>query len=902
MTQLKKLEIHSRHLDAPVTVDIPQDPFFSENSPLLKFDSNQDGTIVYSPDRGVPSDTIEISGANNAHFDFNSAERFARQFQRFSALQEMQEPVFSQAVLPLIQTPATPEEWETAKRILSLTGDYRHLFDLALTVAQEGNDAVAEDFLFTAYRLAGRNKAGREMIPRIEEKLNEVGARLEQNRQARFEMLTQYPYLLSGATTPVTAGVPASDVCDPDNPPEVRASFSVAVPPDFIADNADDPEGGILDFFLFDQRVAVRPIGSNDGEPAGPVELLPLSAIPDSSSPDDDPWSAPFVYHIDPERANRRLFGRPMEYYTVTFAVPSAEILLGGHSTRRCDLVFLEGDETVREEKGTFVLSAEGEEETTVSVAGDLHVSLDDWKNVKDIIDGMTESAKKGEPVDPRAAEAVERFYASANEKVMEYLEESQNQRYREEISRIFLLGDLTDYANRAVTLESEGYYLSNVRLFAWMIENNEAPIYAVYGNHDWHGPRFPPGYHLFNFQLKPELNEFFSAVSQKYFLLHGRPIEWVDALNSLSPFTADGIYEFPAAVVSKFLSGGPDNIMDVQMAVGGHQFINDYLRESGPYEAYGLNLGNGARAVFLPSGPEEWDPGYILKTFGRFLAEGAAKEYRTGRHDYVGAIASAARQTDLNGQGPGGHSLVSLVAELEHARSQGKHVVVFTHFPAFNLAVGRGKEAEETHRLEDKSARALRMISKHYRFPSGEPVMSAMVSGHVHTRSVGDFRFEFSSEAEQGAYETALEKILAEKNPDTLLDELNTLWEKSGLENKIVVTRQEKEDPYRIDNKTAFVTIDGVGRSLEGDETGFALMHFGADGSINLDFKNLYVNPEGEVVVYDDAEEYRAQRLAETEAWDREQFAQIAADKEEALVLVSSPVQIPDDIFLVRR
>ncbi len=848
---LKQLEIHSRFLSDPIVVNLPLDNASSESQSLFdQFDPNSNGRVHLEIDSNLTPDQYrraEISTVNNRHFDFNSAARFSRQFRNFIPPDQKQ-LIYYDRLFPLLETNPEMNVWQTAKKILVILGDYHYLTDLAWLARDYGHLELAEDCLLNAYPLASTSREGRKFLEPIDLMLNNVKKELEMINQEQFQKLKNKPYLLAGPLSPVTFSK------------NNALSFSVAVPPSFIEKNGGDIEQALIDFYTTGQQIKAVSEHST-------LELIPTFAILDESHPFDD-REGTFSPHLNQERLDNGVFGQEMVYFHVEFF--AKEVGDSVKTPQKYDLQVWQNKELVRTEKGALVLQTEGETTVRMAVAADLHVSLDDWKMIRDIVENGS--------IDTDAAEAVEHFYASANEKVIALLEETDNQFRRGEISRLILAGDLYDYAHTLVTLEPQGYYFTNARLFAWMIENTEIPIYGIYGNHEWHGQRFPPNYHHFNFPLKPDLNKHLHTITEKYFPMKGNVIE---AWNALSFYPTRNPPDFPLTFASKILNDQKNN-WDKQLDEEEGQFINHYAAHLGPYDSYSVDLLNGFRLYFMPTGPEDVDAQFLAQTFGKRLlyhltgGGQTIEEMKTYslKADIKEAIAKAATETHLNGRGPGGENLVALSLELEGAQQNNELLLVVSHFPLFNNYPFLPELIDQEDVLEEETNWALRMMADYYRTPEGKPVLASHISGHLHRRQVNQFHFVFTNPEDKEHYYQETGDVLARKNPATFIHDLHQIRKKFELDQKIKIGQSTDIDFFHQtenDDQTAFVTVQAAGRDHEGDETGYAVVTLDRENGINWHFRNLTVTPSGEVVDMPYLRDYQEFRRSDLEKWDRE-------------------------------
>ncbi len=901
MTLVKQLRVVSEQTGHTVDVDLSWENFPESTQQLMdRLDTNDDGVLVYTPDHFVPDTTIEVSHANNAYCDYDSAAQLERavarcfgspyndpaknkqtQTARLNAARQLRDQLYNEFVKPVCSK-KNPKDWDMAKRVLMLSGDVEHLLSLGQQALTWGEDNrpfldVAEDYLFTAMRLASQNSDNRHYMDAIDDALAEVHVALDQRQNAQFDFLSTQPYVLTGKLSPLTAQVSSENSSS-------FVSAVVAVPYAFIQANKGDESGALLRYFKERQSLSVRRGTFNDGSDNTEYPLNPLNAWLDEPGSADDSVLASSSPHINQDNLSQGIFGKKTVYYKITFLLPQAEALLGNLNTRRCDLVFRNGDYVMREETGSLVVQRQSQKPLHIALASDAHISIDDWKNVYDIIEGLKADIRAGQSIDPKIIEEVERFYESTNEQLIAFLEQTQNG-YREgQVDETFLLGDSYDYTNyyrsaeELASLANQGYYFTNARAFTWMIDRYEVPLYGIPGNHEDHGHKPVPSTHIIGgFPEKQELFSNFKYVTQKYFEKKGN---WYESLNALATQTHENPFYFPTMVANQLFDLGLNLPPPDASVTGAGEFINIYNQNVASYNSYAVELPNESEAVFLPTGPEVHDLKFLAKTFFKTMFTDIVEQdiSLSDGKGLLKAISHAANSTHLNGYGPGGDNFLALARHLEKARATGNKVMAFMHFPIFNTVTVSEENPDSEDVLDDDSVAILRMLSDYYRDSEGNAILELDVAGHVHERSLTQFSYNFPDENRRQSYYQRLGEILEEKDPDSFVEDMLALRDDYNLDQKMETVRTQGMDGYErqegVNQDTAFVTLDSL--SLRHTETinGYGILTlYGQDHnpntpSFDLTFNNLTTTYAGDYKITTSIADYQSDLETSTQEW----------------------------------
>lgn len=901
MTPVKQLIVVSSYLDSPLRIPLKED---GKLDTLASFDTNHDGIIKISVDSAKPSSKIEVSFANNSHFQYNSADALARRLHSLNPLSQAQKnEIFDKTLVPSLKNPGD-KSWEAAKRVLILLGDAENLSTLGNLALEEGDPESAEDTIYNALQISADKEDYWNEQGGMKETLFAAASQLDEKERKQFLNLIENPYLLAGSVSTMTSIVGPNENSS-------YVAFVVGVTPEW-EDEQDDPKAAILDFFEKEQRITAQPSKLNDQLSNLNLPLLPVEAIQwtDDRRKELSPlYSTPSINEAD---VNNNVFRGERSYYQVVFEIPKANEALREYPSRKMNLVFENTEGIVREEKGVFILTKE-DDLTPYIDASDLHVAMDDWENIKDIIEGFKNDEKKGIPLDPLKIKEVERFYASSNERTMALLTLADEKYRRKEISKVQVLGDMYDYANILMTLESQSYHFTNARFFSWMLENCEVPIEGVPGNHDRHGIRWRPGDHPAYYPLIGEEDSlpYMEEIADKHFPKNQNAVEsLMQSLNALNVWSTDDVWDFPMELGKRVLFEVMDdlgNLVGIKKQVP-YQPLDDTLSERDdlimgntlqhltPYQNFTSPGPKNIRFFYMDTGAESHDARFLYESFLKplgaklslpfwklitndFNPESVQQFIDTSRK----AAQDLARNSRLNGAGPSAETLLEFSNGLAQTREEGRFAVLETHFPIYNHVTNK-KHYDADDVIHNPNNHALQIIQQYYVYEDGTPVMLAMISGHVHIRSSAETGFKLNEE-ERASFQYDVGKVLAKQNTKTLLEDLDAIWNKYDLDNNLDVERKWDIDNYKVDahdKRITYLTLDAAGRNDDGDETGFAIMNFKPDGSLIMDYQSFYVTPEKEIVVKDDLKDYRSTRLAELEDWNKEKEFYAAKEPQE--------------------
>lgn len=893
MTPTKQLQISSRSFDSPLTISLPENVW--SNSSLQSFDENNNGTITISVDAGFPDSRTEVSFANNSYKNYNSADEFGRVFRNLRPLSQTEKDKIFDSLLPALNN-SGDASWEAVKRTLFILGDSDNLSQLGKLALDENNPQVAEDYLLGAIRLAAIHKEDWPEQNTALQALITAGTLLDEQEGDQFLDLTQTPYLLAGSVSTMTSIVDA-------NKESSYVAFIVGVPPKW-ADAHNDTKQALLNFFENNQTISALPGKVNDSTSSLKLPLLPVEAIEwsdERSRKSSRLYSTPL---INEPYLNNLVFGGDKIYYQVVFEIPNSRQALDGYPSRKMDLLFATTDGQIfRKEKGVLNL-VKADDTTPFLIISDPHVAMDDFENIKDIITGLEQKLKNGEKLDPMQIEEVERFYASANERTIALLNEADNRYRRKEISKVIMLGDLYDYANRAITLEKQGYHLTNARLFTWMLENSEVPVEGITGNHEWHGVRWTPQDRRAYYPLISDPAHYLREITNARFPYGGNEVE---SLNALALESSKSRWNFPIALGKRVIFeqlGIGYQPFDDTLEERDNLFIGLALAHLAPYQNYISPLGqNNTRIVYLDTGAESHNAKFLYDTYVERLGEKLNLSFlelikKFSTDDFTPeeqqAIKDLARDTRLNGVGPDGENLLQLSNTLEEAKQNGENILVATHIPLFNHVTKKEPPYDVDDVIDYPTNHALRII-----IDMNRRNVTGVISGHLHIRSSVEASFNLTK-LERFNYETEVKFILAKQSPDTLINDLEAIWQRYKLDEKLNVLRGTEVDGYAMtpdEKSVSYITVDGLGLNDQGDETGSTVAN-STGNSINLDFDNLYLDKEQKIVTVDRLSDYRDRRTAELDSWRQDNFyarrEDISDSRESWLEHIYSPLINP--------
>lgn len=701
---------------------------------------------------------------------------------------------------PLPSIPALPplhhERIEAARRILELTANFRHLFALSqffydqamapgMTEAENEQFLLAaEDFAFLALRFASRTWEGQQnFVEAINNHLWKVQAPLQVIHEKRHQEQIAKPYILASIGTPITATV--GQLQGMGN----AVFFSVALPASWVEDwdkNGINHDAALLDYFNQKAQLFLRPAVFMDQESEATYAMRAVVVHRDRPGPDDDFYGGVFSQHGNQARLNRTLFyNEPRVFYNVGFVLADPALAVGllqNREIKKFDILCKQGGQTVRSVNGGFVVQKDNVSEITDWYLGDPHVKRDDWLNIRTMALGMLAEAEKDSleqlPAEKqRALEEINRFYSSINDRLVGYLELAE-QAYRDgRKHRDYLLGDITDYMNVALTLQKQGYYLTNARLFVWMIERYEGILYTISGNHDHHGRKYPDGLSPRNFFIGRYLRPYLKYADALRFPDTGG--DNTDGLKSLfTRATTDGdddmdFSEFMGTLIGELYAKN-------EFEAHNDDFLAPFIQNVGQLETFSLQLGNGFRIFMWPTENEDFN--YLL-----FLLKHAP---RPRRKAVAHGIDLYLNKQHASGKGPRPENMVAMIREAEKAWKNKEWLILAGHFPPFFKGDGPNGLPDTEDALQLPSALVVRLVQWYYRGSDGRPTLRLSMAGHTHEYSETVFDIYFENVGKKSQFRSQLGNILREANPKTIVSELWNLSHEWDLPHRMNIKR----------------------------------------------------------------------------------------------------------------
>lgn len=907
MASVYRLEIDVPYLNGSFSLDLPRN-LFSEKvlARIDSFDTSRDGVIQVTTRQGNTS-SYEASYGNGVFQEIGTY--LARlpgdwhslpevQQRAFDTLKILQDKVFHGTVFPILGSPEDlsdidsheeafdAKRWQVdVKRLLVLTGDYAHLYELgniAFTIADDliGADQliylkIAEDYLLTAHSLAPHVKDGRHnYLANISADLTKIQTAIAEAEKPKFQEDIQQPYLIMGRINPYIIDRESGTL-----------TATVAVPEEYF--ERDDtlflqtPEDMIANYFSWPHPVYVRASQFND--PSATEHPLRVTHVElDQPGPHDDPYDLAFNYYIDQESLDRTLFGRPMQYYRVEFALDSAGEILGTNQLQLCDVVLRNWDGTLRrQQKGAVVIQRTDGENNRNLIFSDSHVSYRDWlllKGIETLEEIQTIAKTNGleipegavPPITEDEKRLAARTYDSANARTLAALHYGQ---FVDNSARLFLNGDNYDYAQEEHTLVAVDGPLTNAHLVEQMIGDYSKPVYGDTGNHDYHGYQWEMSARQLLFSLCPPLRKYLPPLD--YALFSDGP-GWFNSLKGLETAQHENDLSYFWGIVANFFADEVfgETIKDLATkyqkpkdgALEGHR---RYLSAT---ETFSIQVGSKERIFFMPTGSEFIRAGYVGETFLKPMFhewQRLQDEEEMGMWEaFNQSYQNQASQTCLNTSGPPAESFVALLYTLE----QNDQTTIFGHvsiFPPEEVS----NLAHSNDVMDPNVSISLLMVLDFHRWK-----INGVIAGHAHQGSVTWFDgFEFEDGEERIAYYRKLLPILTDKDETTIYADLNVLAEEYDLIDRIQ-TRGHSSDPNTIvasggwlNHSIPFVTIPAVGtNSSESDNPGFASLELGSQFAVDIDYFDHQL--DGATTVYDTLEPYQQERIASLRAWQEEQ------------------------------
>ncbi len=929
------------HPDLPkgrVTVEIPWGSFPDEMQQTLDaLDPNDDGEIVYSPlpRPDAPSEAEVVHSNHTAsqlfrlfwsyegvgphvRRDLNEATLDSRT----ATAQEIQLKVYNQAALSILGDKKDPARFRIAQRVLMTMGDYEHLYELG-QIAQDRwvktkNVAflrVAEELYLEARRLASAVRPGRVEMPKIDAALVKINPILDRVDREDFAKAAQRPYLLASLGSPITANL--EELKKDDG----VVYLEVAVPKDWVEKQkrkGEPIDEALIHYFDRIERPTLKRSAFQDETENREYPLIPTTVEEDLPGAADDRIDRQSSFHVNQDRLNRALFGKKkgeMVYYRVGFRLPSVVQALGDQKIRRFDLKFTLGEETVtRVVPGAFVLQNRTGQTSRDVFATDLHMSERDYDIARVMLETMADEFASGQAPQasddlPEDAAAIERFYESVNENVEASIA-SWNELYRQgKIDRVFLLGDLSDFVNIALTLENTGYRSTNIRRLKHILSKAEFPLLTTTGNHDHRGQGFATSRHVRNFVFQEDLHKYY----EKCFDQSGSQHPFAPSFSG-SLYWNGGIRGLIQGTCSSDADCFDDQILDRlntdnPWKIPNDEFLGHHLREIGTYETYGTDLGNGFRVFIWPTESEDFN-------YANFLLKDCPDPVGIFSEDscFWRGIENYWVKQEPNGIGPNPENFLAFLNELQTSQSRGERLILGGHYPTISTGTGPDGVQAGTGTFKGDVAWSVRLASYYYRLPKGDTVLAASIAGHVHHYEEYDFWFHFHHLAEtthekehkgeiydgldldehidemtheiEARFKKELGEILS-KADDSIYEDLDDFRERWHLDD-ITHIRQVHEpgsDGYpgpvvkevNKDSKkhgrsygTAFVNLPALGPPSDSDQ-GYLIVTTNPDGTFEMEPRFVRLTAEGRTVDVPGSqlEKYRKKRWQEIQDWD---------------------------------
>lgn len=798
---------------------------------------------------------------------------------------------------PLPNIPALPplhhERIEAARRILELTADFRHLFDLsqffydqamAPSMTEAENERfllAAEDFAFLAMRFASRTWEGQQQyVNRLHDHLWKVQLPLQVLHEKKHLDQIAKPYVLASMGTPMTAT--ESQLKGTEGG---AVFFSVAVPLSWIEDwdkRGINHETVIRDYFNQEQQMFLRPAVFMDQSVDQTYALKAVVVQRDRPGPDDDMYGGVFSQHVDQARLSRTLFNNePRLFYYVGFVLTDpakAAELLQNRDIKKFDLLLMQRGSAFRNINGGFVVQKDNIPEITDWYLGDPHVKRDDWLNIRTMALGMLAEAEKDSllqlPAEKqRALEEINRFYTSINDRLIGYLELAE-QAYRDgRKHRDFLLGDITDYMNVALTLQKQGYYLTNVRLFIWMIERYEGILYTISGNHDHHGRKYPDGLSPRNFFIGKYLRPYLKyADAIRFPDTGGDNTDGLKALFTRATEDGDddvGFFGFMSTLIGELYAKN-------EFEKRNDDFLAPFIENVGQLETFSFKLGNGFRIFMWPTENEDFN--YML-----FLLKHAP---RPRRKSVAHGIDLYLNKQHASGKGPRPENIVAMIRVAEEAWKNKEWLILAGHFPPFFKGDGPNGLPDTEDALQLPSALVVRLVQWYYRGSDGRPTLRLSMAGHTHEYSETVFDIYFEDVGKKSRFRTQLGNILREANPKTIVSELWNLSREWDLPKRMHIRRVTEPGKNGFPGPLAQASNRGelnlplaiTTSALAGSLPAYHVVKTKSDGSMKIDMHLLHERADGlltetpaSLLTY-----FEQQRRSALQNWDPELAAKI--------------------------
>lgn len=923
MTEVRHLRFIRRHqgVEDLATVEIPWDGLTpSMRRRLEVMDINRDGELTVSLGTSPADRTAEVNFSNNTGpalsrlfwaysgpnpWNNRQRDRSTLEARRLQ-MRRLGREVYTGVVGPLLADTNNRNRWQEAERALAITADSGFLLSTGLRAADLD---VRENFLLSALRFASRipwfydyfGPLGENQLGPIDRELNAINPLLDARDQDEFHRDISHPYVMATMGSPITAEV--ADM----SPGEVFAE--VAVPVSFFqgATGVQDRIETVRRYLNDTARVRLRPSVFRGQREEGEYPLRTGRIFYDAPGPNDDRIDRQSSFHTNQVLLNENFFHHDMVYFQVGFrfensAREALAALLAGRPIRKFDLVLTRpsssgGDQVL---EGSFVLQDMNTRTTRTVDASDTHISDRESRIVSETLRHMRDNLLL-HPENEAVMAEIERFYHSANERVLAAIEDWNDLYRRGEADRVHINGDLADFVNTASTLQNSPYRSTNMRQLIWILSRLEAPLYVESGNHDPHAHPYPISVECRSLRRLPSLC---SHYEEAYDAFHFTGSLVFNAVLGLIPANYNGSLDAGLRIFSQIYRTNP-------YANRNDSALVHHWQRLGINENYGIGVG-AFRFYSIKSGPEDFS--YYNHLYARVPAP--------RRRNTIRAFSQYVLGRRVNSIGPTEEEFTALVYEVQAARLRGQRMIPRLHYPVFASGQGPDQTHNNADALRDPVSRAFRLLIWHYTFPnSNTPVIPLVIAGHTHVYEETDFSFAFPSQTDETRLHRELEAIFSGLDPlplDTLeermadlhagdgiipigdppvfrpispegtwliYDRLDALWNRWHLNSRLNLRSVSRPGVEGIPSpvamaiannqgneksSTLFINTPALGpEGLNGN--GYLILETGPNGTIRPSFRFIRERPDGEVVVRNGIErnDFLQEAWEEDHAWD---------------------------------
>jgi len=839
--EIKKLCFASpgKSVDAFCT-PAPPEALLSEGQQahIRQLDTDDSGSLSISFNRNS-SETLknEVIKANNT---FNELSSLLLRFQanpsnnrdldnalhneRAQYISKLQNRLFTNISLKIIKpskkTAFTDEDFELAKRPLLLTGDYKHLMALTFIILDAAKKSpsrevqirylkACEDYLYHAIRMAAEIPDARDYdLKKIDQQIGWVKNKLQKVYDKDRTKLMDDPYFIATMGTPITQFAEKLSANKTlDIPVSVPASFLKQFNIQIDSNGELTIDGKALtqaqlnelntdlqNYYNTTEKLFLRPSQFKDTLSSDLYPLVAVNAILDKATLEDDQFGGAFSYHLQDRKIKRTIFDTDTQdriSFRMQFKVDQLPQLLLNDPSRsiwKFDLESLKNGLPSRRIKGGVVLQKRVDQSVDW-YSGDPHVHHEDWRTVRNMAQGLLQKRRVGSVADlsekdKLALDLIDRHYESVNRKFQQYLEIGEEAFRSGEKNRDFMLGDLVDYVNVAKTLQQQGYYLTNVRLFAWMLENYEGIPYIIYGNHCYHGRKYPKTQsirHFFDFTSKAK-EAFLKLADMIAFPESGG--DQLDGIQALWTRSVDhhqehkGVIEFTLLIKRLFDELTADDIFELE----NDDFQHAQMQELGAYDFYTLSLGNGFRIGMIDTGPEDF----------QFFLAGRKTFPAPVRDAVVRGVDLYINQQHVQGKGPPPQLMIALKEEIKKSWEKHEWFILGGHYPPFFEGRGADGLQDNEDALRFPAALTIRLLMWYYRHDQ-KSTLRLYMGGHVHQYSETTFDIYLKKD-EEPTFRAELGKILEEKNGEVFMEKIWVLSQEWDLKNRMKIDRVREE------------------------------------------------------------------------------------------------------------